>query len=192
MTKVMKSDLSTFDGAKALNDLDPLGTAMKKIGTIMDNFVTYSGRRLKGEGYDAIRTHVDYFAASFSKLGQLDLNTYDNLKENTKTFITFMEEYDELDDSNLEHLSNGLNYTGRQIGNVQSRIYAYNKNSEESNEDINSLNTQLEYWKSKYDEILKDYNKLKELAPTNASTGACLDLIESDTQKFRDVYNTDK
>ncbi len=183
MTRVASSELSELKSNKTLNDLEPLSQALKDAGKIFDNFATYSNRRLKGEGYDAIRVVASFVATSFDKIATLDLNAHDNIIDGTDKLIGFMGEYSKLDDKNLEHLGNGLRYTGTQIGMVESRI----RKGEYEGDELNSAYRQLEYWRSAYNEILKEYEKLRDLAGMNSSTGSCIESISSDIASLRTI-----
>ncbi len=183
MTKVDASELGNLRGDKVLSNLEELSAIFKKGSRVFDNFATYSGRRLKGEGYDAIRVVASFAASALSKFSELDLNAHDNIVSGADTFIAFMDGYSTLDDSNVNHLGDGLRYIGTQIGMLQVKI----QKEKLEGDDLTKANNQLSYWQSKYDEILKEYEKLKELPGIDSSTGACIDSISSDTKSVKSI-----
>lgn len=181
MTKLVKSELVALKGAEPLNKLSDLAPLLSAASRTIDNFVAYSGRRLKGEGYDAIRTYLAYYVSAFTKLSTFDTNAHDNIKHGTINLVSFMEDYDLLDDSRLETLANGLNYIGKQIGNLEWNISHNNYTEEE----LPSKQAALSYYYGEYYKILKEYNKLKELAPKAVEVAAIVDAIEADMAFFR-------
>lgn len=181
MTRVSVDELNNSKADTALNNLDDLSSALKTAGRLFDNFATYSSRRLKGEGYDAIRVVASLAAISFDKVATLDVNAHDNIMSGLDKFIAYMDGYSKLDDVNVNHLGDGLRYIGTQIGMLQSRI----QKGEFEGDDLKSANNQLAYWHSKYDEILKEYEKLRDLAAMNSSTGVCIDNINTDVASLR-------
>ena len=196
MTKVKNSELTSLKSAEAFTNLDPLGSALKILSDKMGTFVDYSDRRLKGDGYDAIRKHVDYFAASFSKLGQFDINVFDNVNENTDKFIAYMDGDEQLDDSEIPSIEEKLETIKNKINDYNAKIdnyyYQVNVNKRSAPSDwINYLKSELQRYENDYRELEKKYNKLKELEPTNKATGSCVDLIEGDINKFKSIYGID-
>ena len=182
MTILYKSDLTTLSGSKIISKLDPLAEDMLVASRNMGNFATYSGRRLKGAGYDAIRTHLDYLATAFNKLASFDMNVADNVIQNTKMLTNFMEDYSKLDDSRIEHLGNGLNYTGRRIGELDWTI---NHNDDLSSDEISYLYSCRSYYQEEYNKLLREYNKLKELKNKDAQTASVVSNMEADMASFR-------
>ena len=182
MTVLYKSDLTTLSGSKIVSKLDPLAASMLSASRNMGNFATYSNRRLKGAGYDAIRTHLEYLSTAFQKLAQFDINVADNISHYSSSLASWMDEYSKLDDSIIEHLGSGLNYTGRRIGELDWTI---NHNKDLTSDEISYLYSCKSYYEDEYNKLLKEYNKLKELKEKDSTTAAVLDNIEADLSSFR-------
>ena len=180
MTKLIRTDLDTLLSDASLAKLEQLSVAIKAAKTPIDNFVSYSGRRLKGEAYDAIRTALGYYLAAMNKLCVLDDNAHDNVVAADKNLIAFMEDYSMLDDSRLETLGNGLNYIGRRMGEMQ-----WHANNAETEEDRAYYWQCYSYYQGEYNKVLKEYNKLKDLAPKDRETGVVIDYISQDIQSIK-------
>lgn len=183
MTKVKSSELTDLQSDKTLTDLEAVGMALSKASSTFENFSTHSKRRLKGEGYDAIRLVTSICATMFSKLSTLDQNACDNINQGINKLVGFMGDYTKLDDSRKDHLGNGLMYIGTQIGIYEAKI----KKAE--GEELTKAKATARYYYDQYNEVLKEYNKLKELASVNASTGGFVENVNTDISKITTYVN---
>lgn len=184
MAKVSQAELGDVKGNEQFNQLDELSNALRQASTAFGSFVTLSKKRLKGPGYDTIRLVTSLWEKTFDKLSTFDVNAYDNISQGLDQFIAYMESYKTLDDSRIDSLVNGLKYIGTRIGTLESSM----KKADLSDEELAKLRNQLygtNGYYNQYKDLDKEYNKLKNLAQTNSSTGACIDNINTDITSIR-------
>ena len=177
MAKVSAAELGELKGNIYFNNLEELSKIYKSAARTFDNFATYSSRRLKGEGYDAIRSVVSALGTSFSKLSPLDLNAHDNVERSLSQFISFMDDYATLDDSRLTMLSSRLTYLSDQIGMSKALL----DKGELKGDALKSTKAWYSESCQSYATFKKEHDKLEKLAAKDKATGACIDSIVSDT-----------
>ena len=136
----------------------------------------FSSLKLKGEGYNAIRTYANSLSQIMEKLSIFDENALENISNSVSNMSAFMESYTILDDSRLNELGNRLLYIGRRIGELNNAIIRGNY----SDEDLKYFNRSKYNYEKEYKAIYKEFQKLKELSSKDSSTGSIVSTINRD------------
>ena len=188
MATVRKSELSDLNTDTSFVNLNDLSNALKEASNAFKNFTQYSGRRLKGPGYDAIRCVTNLFGEAFAKLSTLDFNSHDNISYSIERFDSFMESYNKLNSAEFNTLQNKLSEYASAIG-VLSKMVNSSIVEFVNKQLLNNMLYGDEGYYSLYKSIEKEVFKLAELPSINSSTGACLDNITSDISRIDKVLS---
>ena len=160
MSKIIKSDLTGAEYNKfiyALNqDIDNTDELIKK----MNAFIDYSSAYLKGAEYNAVRDKLSKYLILLNKRKGAATGLIEAINSAKSNMINFMEEYTELDNANIQSLSNAYYQTLSLLKDVKKS----QDNANISEAKIEVSQAQLEYELYALNKIL---NKLEELAPTD-------------------------
>ena len=133
---------------------------MKKL---LDNFITESNGRLKGEMWNKVGTQLSEFSNALSERMKLANNLSTAIQKALDILLNYMgEDYASLDYSQLPELEANKRNCENQIANIKASIY--NLSNMSSNEESDTAN-KLAYYNgqlTKYQNELQDLNQLIE------------------------------
>ena len=176
MTKVYSADLTNANSSAMTSQLQETSNSSAKILAQLNSFIGGSKSVLTGDGYDAVRAKFSVYADAVSKQKQICDNLLNNVKAANNIMIAFMEGYSYLDDSLIPDIE-------ASIADVRSFIAYLESYDEEKKSTIGSA-AEIAHWKAILADLEKKLAKLKQLAPTDASSFALLDDVSADMMNF--------
>ncbi len=176
MTKVYSADLTKANASEMTAQLQQTSNSSAQVLSQLNSFINGSKSVLTGDGYDAVRAKLSVYADAVSKQKQICDNLLNNVKAANNIMITFMEGYTYLDDSLIPDIE-------RSIADVRSYI-AYLETYDEKKQSTIGSAAEIAHWKAILADLEKKLAKLKQLAPTDASSFALLDEVAADMMNF--------
>ena len=143
--------------------------------TLMNNiesFITSSVEQLKGNGYDAVRSKLSFYADALKKQATISNNLKSNIKAANTMLLNFMEGYAMLDDDKIPEIERSIAYIKSLLASLQTA----------NNPTVTA--SQVASWKEMLYEFEKLLRKLKELAPTDSSAFGIVGSVKNDVISY--------
>ena len=163
MEAVRLDELKAAKNFSTFKDLSNDVNESANMKNLLDNFITESNGRLKGEMWNKVGTQLSEFSNALSERMKLANNLSTAIQKALDILLNYMgEDYASLDYSQLPELEANKKNCETQIANIKASIYNLsNMNSNEESDTANKLayyNGQL----TKYQNELQDLNQLIE------------------------------
>jgi len=178
MAMVIKAELSAAKAVASVLEKD-----IEDTNNLMSSLLNFYGEaELRGRDYDMARKKISLYLEILNSRKQIASLLYEGISNSTAQFINFMEEYDVLDDAELEDVR-------RSFLNAQS-VYSKLSTSIKSNDidektKIKNISNMQTYYK-KMMNALELIDKLEQLSSVDGGLyGNLANTIES-----ADTYNT--
>jgi hypothetical protein len=108
MSLLLQSDLSSANKSKAITSLTNDIDDSKKLLASVENFISGSTEHLKGESFDAVRTHMQVYVDALNKRINCAENMIAAIKSANSTMTSFMDGESKLDTSETETVRNQM------------------------------------------------------------------------------------
>ncbi len=186
MTLVDKNTInSNNDEIKSLEDVTNYS---KQLIDVISNFITESKNHLTGEGYDSARKRLEFYLSALETQQRLSENVRNNYTIGNNLMINFMEDFNTLDDSDLDNIRNTMSWIKGNINELNERINLL-VGEEDSADLLSSLRAKLKEW----EDLLNSYKNLTEklacLSNTDTSILDYLSDTNSDCNNFYTAVN---
>ncbi len=186
MTLVDKNTINSNNDE--IKSLDEVTNYSKQLIDVISNFITESKNHLTGEGYDSARKRLEFYLSALETQQRLSENVRNNYTIGNNLMINFMEEFDSLDDTDLDSIRSSLSW-------IKENIYALNErinsllDEPDCAELLNTLRVKLREWEA----LLESYTTLSEklvcLSGTDTSILNYLSDTNSDCNNFYTAVN---
>lgn len=167
MTKVIKDELLNANNSLSVKALDELSRNSTYLANIIDGFIQNSTDKLLGNCYDAIRKKLSIYSMTLKMQSKICQTIYSLLPSANNYLVGYMEDFSELDDSNLSDIEANISKIKNIIERLRLDIKSMNMivNSDlDINYNDNSFNElYLNCYNIIYKELLKLENKIKYL-----------------------------
>ena len=188
MAKVIYSDLGSANNGKMTKAIDTAMEELTNLKSKLERFIDLSPSKLKGPGYDAVRTELTRYVDALSK-GKLILSHLESaIKAANNSMMNYMEDYSELDDSKAPQVKSELESAKSMLAWLQS--YTTYTNSDGSTTTVrNGTDAQISQYQALIAELDKLYNKLVGLAGEDAKDIAKCKDVETDISNYANAIN---
>ena len=163
MEAVRLDELKAAKNFSTFKDLSNDVNESANMKNLLDNFITESNGRLKGEMWDKVGVQLSSFSNALAERMKLANNLSTAIQKALDILLNYMgEDYASLDYSQLPELEANKRNCENQIANIKASIY--NLSNMSSNEESDTAN-KLAYYNgqlTKYQNELQDLNQLIE------------------------------
>ena len=186
MTVVDKDIISSNN--TSIESLEDVTNYSKQLIDVISNFITESKKHLTGEGYDSARKRLEFYLSALETQQKLSENVKNNYTIGNNLMINFMEDFNTLDDSDLDNIRNTMSWIKSNINELNERINLL-VGEEDSADLLSSLKAKLKEW----EDLLSSYTTLTEklacLSNTDTSILDYLSDTNSDCNNFYTAVN---
>ncbi len=154
----------------------------KKLIEVIRDFIAESKDKLTGEGYERVRERLEFYLSALETQQKLSEIVKNNFTVGNNLMIDFMEDFNNLDDSDLDSIRATLSWVDSNISSLQERIGLLTQ--EDGSEILKSLRTKLYEWKNLLTSYTKLTEKLECLSNTDNSILQYLSDTYDDCNKF--------
>jgi hypothetical protein len=183
MSLLLQSDLSSANKSKAITSLTNDIDDSKKLLASVENFISGSTEHLKGESFDAVRTHMQVYVDALNKRINCAENMIAAIKSANSTMTSFMDGESKLDTSETETVRNQMTAYNSAANSYLGRYNNYDSVVERiSRESLYNLYNEALGNAKKKEKILK---LLEQLDSKDAATLATLNSSTDDVSSFK-------
>lgn len=161
MTKVIKDELLNANNSLSVKALDELSRNSTYLANIIDGFIQNSTDKLLGNCYDAIRKKLSIYSMTLKMQSKICQTIYSLLPSANNYLVGYMEDFSELDDSNLSDIEANISKIKNIIERLRFDIKSMNMIVNYNDNSFNEL--YLNCYNIIYKELLKLENKIKYL-----------------------------
>ena len=101
MTKVTSSSLNAANSGSMISTIEQATEQAQVVASTINAFISSSSGNLKGNGFDAIRNILSFYATAFSKMNVLGESFKESLISNNNAMLNYMEGNDTLNTDDL-------------------------------------------------------------------------------------------
>ena len=156
MSLLLASDLSAANSSKSItcltNDMDDA----KKLIASVENFISSSPEVLKGDSFDAVRSHMKLYVDALNKRVTVAENIISAMKSANSKMLTYMDGEPKLDTAERETVKGQMDAYNSAAANYRSRANNYDSLHERiSREKLESMAYDAEQNAKKMEKKLK-------------------------------------
>lgn len=122
MSKILLSDLEKLNKSSCLSELTTINTLLNKIVTNLDFFREDSKGKLNGPVYDFLMEKIQNLSNEIRSLSNYAPEVEAAMKNSNRIMISYMEDYAELDTSNIEEIKNNILHYKELISSLHYRL----------------------------------------------------------------------
>ena len=186
MTLIKKGDLTNANSSSSsyikslVSDQDD---AQALIGAIQD-FVSSSTDHLKGEGYDAIRAHLESYIPLLETRIRLSSSIIEAITSANDAMIEYMEDETVLDTNELESLYSKYNSSKSAANDRLSKVNSY-----DNLEDNQKALREYEYYANDANLINKKIQLIENLPAKDNAVFATLAGVEAELLAYKNIVS---
>ncbi len=191
MAVIYSSDLSSANSSSSLNTLIECSSKAKELSNKIKSFIDSSTKKLKGNGYDAIRKKLSLYVEALEKESIVLENLANGIKTANNEMISYMQGHTELDDSLVPELTNNLDDLKKNLSFLESyTVKEVEVNGEMKEEKIQNGNfTQIEDCKNSITELSKKIELLEGLEGASSGAWSKIGQIEGDINSVKNAVS---
>lgn len=184
MTLLKKSDLTSANnsGSKLISSLIADQDDSQAMINAIQEFISSSTEHLKGEAYDAVRTHLESYIPILQTRIKVANSIIDSIKSANNSMVDYMEDEDVLNTDDLDSLTSKYNSYMSTAREKLSKVNTYDNRADNQR----ALND-YEYYAGLARQVNKKIQLLENLSSKDNAVYSSLSGIESEITAFKNA-----